>query len=143
MSCNIHWVGASEGAAAAAASAVWLSAEDCLGPSLLFCCVCVAGFTLPFAMKAVIEANNPPEIKQPPTVKEVGNCSVFTAHIVRLQCRLLLRAALPLATRQDPCSDQQQTNMLAAVQPSQPTCSCPPCCASQPSADDTPIAILI
>lgn len=30
-----------------------------------------AGFTLPFAMKAIIERTNPPEIKNPPTVKEM------------------------------------------------------------------------
>lgn len=30
-----------------------------------------AGFTLPFAMKAIIERTNPPETKNPPTVKEV------------------------------------------------------------------------
>jgi len=33
--------------------------------------VCAAGFTLPFAMKAIIERYNPPEIQHPPTVREV------------------------------------------------------------------------
>lgn len=33
--------------------------------------VCAAGFTLPFAMKYIIETYNPPDIKHPPTVKEV------------------------------------------------------------------------
>lgn len=34
-------------------------------------CCFAAGITVPFAIKAVIEANSPPAVQQPPTVKEV------------------------------------------------------------------------
>lgn len=41
----------------------------------LLCPVSPAGFTLPFAMKAIIERVNPPEAKHPPTIKEVRGVS--------------------------------------------------------------------
>jgi hypothetical protein len=32
---------------------------------------CAAGLTLPFAVRALIESSREPEVKHPPTVKEV------------------------------------------------------------------------